>query len=489
MINISSDTAKKSDLPTPKRVGESGYLGIKNLGGYIQEEAVRELRFPYNIKTFTDMVHDPVIYGALTTIKSFIKNLDWRVEAPHGASEEDKKRAELIEGMMEDMDRPWDEIIQEAFTSNIYGFSVLEKVFKRRRGYKKNRAKSSYYDDSLFGWSKLAPRSQDTIDKFIFSEDNRELLAIRQNLGLVPNTMKEYKSTEVIIPRDSFLLFRTDPIRDNPDGNSPLKGAYYAWKFKVAAEEIQAVGFSRDLRGLPVFGVPAEYLSEDATQDQKEYVESTKRIIRNLNVNEEAGIVKPILYDDAGKDMFTFELTNLDGGSDSSIGQAIDRYENKMLMAFMADVLKMGQDNTGSFALADSKSNLLSVGIDARLSEIADVFNKDLIPHTYRLNGWEMKNMPRVVYSDIEDFSLEELSKYIQRVVSVGAVEMDKNLSDKLRERIKLKPALPTEALDQDLTGNSESRAGDGMKTAGEGTSKGGGTKQDNSSKNLDNKA
>lgn len=487
-----TDTMKKSDVPSVKRFGEVGYTGLPNEAGRILDESIKDLRFPYSVCTFEQMSKDPIIYSVLAVIRSFIGVLEWDVVPPKDATEEELRRAELIKTMMHDMDRPWSETILEAMTSNVYGFSILEKVFKRRKGFNRRTDwKSSAYNDQLIGWGKLAPRSQDTIDKFIFSEDNRELLGFRQNMDLVPNTIKEYKNdTKVILPRKSCLLFRCNPVRDNPEGNSPLKGAYYAWKFKTTAEEMEAIGFSRDLRGLPVFKAPIEFFSDDATQDQKDFLDEIRRIIRNLQANEEAGILMPTMYDDTGNQLFEFDLTNLQGGRDSAIGEAIKRYENKMLMAFSADILKTGQDSVGSYALADSKTNLLSIGIHARLKEITDVFNKDLIPDTFRRNGWNEDGVryPRIIHDDLDEFSLEELSKYIQRVVSVNAIEVDKPLSDELRKRVGLGAADPSAPLDDKLVASGESRAGDGMKEgmpSGTGNATGGG---DTSSNNSDNK-
>lgn len=49
--------------------------------------------------------------------------------------------------MMKDMEQLWSEFIRDVLSSNIFGFSVHEKVYRKR--YKSN---GSLYDDGLVGW-------------------------------------------------------------------------------------------------------------------------------------------------------------------------------------------------------------------------------------------------------------------------------------------------------------------------------------------------
>lgn len=481
------DTGSKSELPR-FTLSEKGSLGLRNSSGVVMEEMRTELRFPRNITTFKNMSYDAVVSSAVNTIKSYVRTIDWYVDVDDDASEEEKKRASLIESMMHDMERPWSEFIADALDGMlIFGYNYNEKVYKYRRGQDNPNTKHpSIYNDGLIGWAKLPSRSQDTIDKFIWDKENRELLGINQNLALIPNSIKTYNRQDRKIPKSKLLMFRTDPVGDNPMGRSPLRGAYLAWRFKTSLEEFEAIGYERDFTGMPVFEIPPEYMSPDATPEQKAVYETYQDAVNNLQANEQAGLILPLIYDDAGNKLFNFELANLTGGRSTNADETIKRWENKILMVFLADVLKTGQDGSGSFALADSKTNLLGVGIAARLREITDILNKDLIPQTYKLNGWKTDKYPVIKHGDLEQLSLDEVSKFIQRTASVGVVEKDKPLSDLLRNMIGAKPADSNSKLDPEMT-DSESRSGDGMKEGNpNGTGKAvGGT--DKSSQNKEN--
>ena len=41
--------------------------------------------------------------------------------------------------------------------------------------------------------------------------------------------------------KEKFLLFRLGKKKDSPVGESPLRGCYYAWKYKAGVEEQEAI--------------------------------------------------------------------------------------------------------------------------------------------------------------------------------------------------------------------------------------------------------
>lgn len=145
-----------------------------------------------------------------------------------------------------------------------------------------------------------------------------------------------------------------------------------------------------------------------------------------------------------------------------------------MLTVYLADVLKLGQDGSGSFALSDSKTDHLELAIQYHLDVIKRVIEFDLIPQTLALNGWalEEEDIPYLSHGDISETDLDSLSKYIQRAVSVGAMSTGKSLDQSLRDTASLPAATYEEndVLPEDFQ-NGNSRSGDGMQTSGEGTS------------------
>lgn len=455
---------------------ELGTVGLQMAGGVVQEETHSALQWPACLDTYHKMGYDPAIASADNTIKAFIRRAEYSVgfeEKVEGGDEQ----ITFVKSLMDDMEGSFTDTILEMASIIMWGFSVHEKVFKYRN--QKGKYKSRY-DDGKVGWAKLPIRSQRSIEKWAFDSKGRELLYVTQNLNLFMSNYdidgvtgkKDFKDSEIKIPRGRFMHIRHNPVRNNPEGTSPLRSCYIPWMYKAKIEEYQAIGISRDLGGMPVITMPPEYMSPDAPEDKKAFYQHCIDIINNLSNNKQAGLIFPKHVDDAGNDLFTFKLESVNGGKLYDTSSIINGYENKILMTFLADVLKLGQDASGSFALSDNKTNLLAIGIQSIIEEILQEFNNDLIPETMRMNGFQPIDgyYPKIMLEDLEDTDLEKLGKFIQQTVSVGALEVDEGLSDALRIKAKLPPANRDKPIKEEMIGGGISKSGEGMKTAGEGT-------------------
>jgi len=483
-----------SDATIPRiRLSEQGYVGLKVSSGQILEEANVQFRTPYFFRVREEMINDPTVAAGFNVYKMFLARVPWCVEPPVGATEQQKARAKFVQQCMTDMENSWGSFISEVLTYLEYGHSIHEKVFRRRL-----RANGSRYNDGLVGLRKLSPRAQETIAKWYFSDDGRDLVAIGQSLknlqdsGRVVPTANTNKDGFIEISRDKFLLFAADATKGNPQGRSLLKPIYLAYKRMQMLQEQELTGVAKDSAGLPVIQIPPQYMAEDAGEAEKAVYEMTKTIVDNLANGTQRGIVFPKLVDTETKqEMFTIDLLDRKGNPQYDINEIIRRYQHDILVALSVDVIAMGQDKGGSFALSSAKTSLLAIALDHRLREIADVLNNDLIPQIFSLNGWSDTELPKFVPGDLDNVDMSDFSAFIQRIGAVGLLEVDRPLLNKIREvgGIPLKPE--DSPVDTDnLTGNA-SRSGDGMAAgkSGNGTADIGGDSsgKDNSVANKEN--
>lgn len=478
------------DVNAPPRIalGSQGYNGLNIVSKQIQQEAIQKLRMPYLIKEIDEMKRDSAIASALTFYKMMIARVDWDVKVPVGASAITKERAKFIKTCMNDMEMSWFDFIQSTLSSIDYGFAINEIVYKRRT---KNNSK---YDDGLIGLKSLPSRAQQTHKEWKFSPEGNTLEGWYQSTQYLPvgSEYSDLRSKDKIeIPRSKFLLFRTSPENNNPEGTASLKSAWIAWRYKKAIEEEEMKGVSRDLGGLLNLAIPARYMSPDASAAEKAVYEEFKRVTRNVANGEQSGIITPSDYDPETKQkMFSVELMTSQGSRGYDTNKIISRYQSQMLVALFADLLQMGADGGGSFALSDNKKDLVEYAIEFRLKEIANVLNNELIPALFKMNQWDMKELPFFQATKVTEQSMEEFSKFCQRVVSVGAIEMDREFFNKTRVVMGLSPFPDDEPIHEDEIANATSRSGDGMAVgkSGNGTSDNVAT-TDNSSQNMDNNA
>ena len=477
--------ATAKGAPRIAGMSEIGYSGLKVIDKQIMEDADKDWRMPARIKTVDAMCTDGAIAAAIQFYIVMLGRVDWTVKPPLNATPTQIERAKAISTMMGDMSHSWNSFIVSLLSCMKYGFSVHEKVFKRRvKG-------NSKYDDGVIGWDSLPSRAQSTLDGWEFTPDGRNLTAFLQTLQNIQYGTR-YSSIvnnaePIRIPREKFLLFRTSPINDNPEGSPALKSAYKAWKYKKFVEEEECKGLGRDLGGLLHITMPAAFMSPDADYAKKATYEEYKRAARNVAAGEQGCLITPSDADENTKTkMFDVELLTSQGSRGYDTNKIIQRYTSNMLVSLFADLLQLGNDATGSFALAGSKQDIIQYALEFRLKEIRDVLNFDLIPSTFAQNRWDDTDYPTFEFGSLSSPDIEAVSKYLQRTAATGSIEIDRELLNYSRSILGLDPKPDDEPPN---TPTATSRSGDGMaKGSGNGTSdKVAGS--DNSANNMDNKA
>ncbi len=475
-----------NDQPERWRLGEVGYLGLQIFDGVTNDELKRELTWPYSATTYKQMSYHTSINACLTLYDNLISKVDWQVIPPKDATEEEKKQAEFVNECLADMDMPFRQFIKDALSANVYGFAIVEKVYRKR--YKSN---GSMFDDGKVGLKKLALRNQETIEKFIFDESGNEVIGVKQNLSNTSsNRYINRDKLVVVLPRSKFVHVTTGRNRSDPFGKSPLREVYLAWRYLEVIQEIEASGVARDLQGMPILEIPAQYMSADASTEQKLIYENFKNIIRNIQSNSQSGVILPSTVDpDTREKLFDLRLLSTEGGKKNfDTAKVKEYYQNQIYTGLACDILIMGQSGVGSFALGQIKNSLTGTAVEAILDNIVETFNRDVIRQLYDLNGWDVSRACSLDYDNLHAVDLETLSKYWQRVTSVGLVEKDREVLNAVRTAAGLDAiGDEIEPREKYLT-DSTSKAGQGMQTPGEGTAKEV-SGNDTSSSNLDNAA
>lgn len=473
------------------KLGEQGIIGLKTASGRIIEEAQVAFRYPHFLKTVNEMRNNPTVGAAMNVYRMMISRVKWYVEPPADATEQDKKRAKIVQTMMHDMEHSWPAFIESVIPYLEYGFAINELVLRRR--LPRNGSK---YKDNLVGLRKLPTRSQDTIRKWNFSDDGAELLSVEQTLQGIENSWRFSSRTKgtdsLTIDREKFLLFSASATRGNPEGNSLYKNIYLAYKMLSVLQEQELIGVAKDIQGIMKIGIPPAYLSPTASDNEKATASAFQTIIDNYNAGTQKGILVPVMYDDKGQSLFTYELMEAKGSAKYDVEAIIKRLQQDILSALNVDILKLGSDGTGSFSLASAKTSVLAIAIDYRLREIAEVLNSSLMRTIYEQNGWSAENLPTFQYEDIEDADVESMGKFIQQVFSVSAIEVDRPVMNRVRKIFGVAPLPNDEPVNKEnlpavMTG-TETNAGEGMKTAGDGTSKSPMGAKDSSAANNNNK-
>jgi len=395
-----------------------GRSGLNRFGGYVFEDFLPYLTMPYSLKIYKEMsMNDPTIGSIIFAADQLIKNTSWRVET-EGTSNIELEAKEFINECMHDMSFSWIDTIAEILSMFVYGWSWHEIIYKYRGGNVRDPKKKSKYNDGKIGWRKIAGRSQDTWEEWLFKEDSV--------VGMVQSSPPDFNSVK--IPLEKSLLFRTRVDRDNPEGRSLLRNAYRPWFFKKHIEEIEGIGIERDLAGLPVLTPPPDInLWDTDNQDAVRLKEYAENMVRNIRRDQNEGVVLPNGWD--------LTLLSSQSARQFDTNAILNRYDQRIAMTMLADLVLLGSSREGSFALADAKKGLLASALDAQLKSIAEVFNNKAIPKLLHLNGYSDDIItPILKPSSVSVPKLTELARYITALSGANFPLLnDENLEEYLR--------------------------------------------------------
>jgi len=428
--------AEYEALPKPRPMEEIGVTGLLRTRGvgYVFEEWLVALSTYRQKQVFREMRDNDAVIGALAfALEMILRKADWRVEP--AKSKQGEKYAEFVFSCMEDMSHTWEDFIAECVNEFWFGFSLFETVYKRRKGSDGRQA--SRFDDGLIGWRKFAPRAQESILYWMWDEEGGLQ-------GAVQLAAPDYRT--VPIPIESLLLFRTTSIKNNPEGRSLLRNAYRSWFFKRRIEEVEGIGIERDLCGIPVL-----YASAEAIQAMGG-MQTAKNLVTNIRIDDQAGVILPLAFDDKGNQLVKLELMKTAGAKQTDPSATIQRYNSDILNTVLAGFIQLGQTPTGSFSLHMSASQIFKQAIGAFMDSIAAVINRIAIPRLMNMNHMDLEDAPKLVPGEIGVRDLDELSSYVQKLAMSGLTFFDGKTANYLRKSASL-PELPVNEDNQDESG------------------------------------
>lgn len=136
---------------------------------------------------------------------------------------------------------------------------------------------------------------------------------------------------------------------------------------------------------------------------------------------------------------------------------------------------------------------MLNMLVEARLGEICDEVNNDLIPDLFEKNGWDKTETPNLMVGEIADIDMEVFAKAMQQLKATKLVPVTAQninfISKVMQLPYRFDNDVSQEELDKILQTEveDESRSGDGLaKGSGNGTSDNV-SEDDNSANNLGN--
>lgn len=503
------DISKAESNPTPSQTrmkfAETGQPFMKEVGGWIRDQAKYELQFPRSIQTFADMRNHAVVDAGATVGEVFLTKslLKGRWVAGDSKNQRSQDAASFLNWNLKNLDGGWYDVITNMITCFQNGFSWQEKVFAKN---------NSQEWDSKFQYKikKIAPRSADSVQEWVWKDavTKRDLIGLKQyksnTLNNPFNTINTINMTQSssnnvlspIIPLEKIVLLSWNSTNGNPQGKSDFVGCYKSYKELSMIESLELLGLSKDLAGVLVIRMPTEHMlkaAEDSSSPEAVALNALKKQCGAIQQGDQTFI---ILGSDVqgengnGKYVYDMALQGIDGGTgNGNTKDVIAMKEKSILNSFAAGFLTLGDSGVGSYSLADTKQSLHAFYMERKLMFIADALQRQVAKPLLEINQYKLNEseMPIFEYGELDDADADVASKVIQRVASVGMFPKEKAfLLDSLRQcglDVTSLEDLTEEDLMSRLT-DETSRAGEGKGTSGTGDSQKGGV---TSSTNMEN--
>lgn len=398
-----------------------GGINTQAKGSFLQDDFLPELRGRSAIRKYREMAdNDPTVGASLHAMKQILRSVKITPKSRDKNNPECNRAAQFVSEVLGDMDHSFEDFLAESLSFLEYGFSWFEIVAKRRNGLSASKKSRSKYSDGMVGIKKIASRAQWTIESFDLDDDGDLLGAIQS--GVVGRGT-------VYLPSDKSLHFRTTTLNGDPAGRSVLRNSYLPYLYVQNIQRVEAVGVERELTGMPVGRIPAEYLAEDATEEQRQVRNHFEKILRDIKMNDQGYILVPsdVYMDDEGKSsgvrMMDIELMASQGTRLFDTNPIISRYKGDIAQTLLADFIQLGSTGSGSFALSQSKITNFLMALRGYVSLIRGVLESQLIPFLWRVNGLPDYTMPTLEASDIVPPDLREMSSFL-RNLNIAGIEI-----------------------------------------------------------------
>lgn len=381
----------------------------------------RDLAVQNCFKTYRDMKLDPVIGGSLSFIKALISKTPYKIKAARGSTAKQKELVKALNDSLGNTTYGRKRLIDNFLTCLDYGASLSEVVLEKNA-------------QGFWVFKNISPIHLSTVNRFTFEKGTliKAEIIPAENDGLIMNKDVDVKDVD----GKKLLLIRLESDSDFPMGKSLLYGCYTAWKTKSILQEYTTIGAAKNLSTVVKVKLPMEYINaymEDPTSPEAQYTDELLSSIENLHAGKSCYAVVPSDLSSGGQSLFDIVPLANESASSFNAETTIERYNREILFNLQTSVLALGSNSQGSFSLAENSTTLLSLFVENIFATLAEEFLSAL-RLAWEANGFDIAKLPSLEFEDIDQKSLENFADSWSKLITSGAVTVDKNTEAKIRE-------------------------------------------------------
>lgn len=413
---------------------EAGTSGTAISYGYVvSREKNNKLIGSRRYETAMDILQNAAVVAAgMRYFLNIVAKPKWKM-VPADKSSQAKEVADFVEMCMHNMSDSWPRCVRRMAAFRFYGFGTHEWTTARDP------------DTGRIGYASLESRPWHTVNRWEV-DPKGTILGIEQ---LGPLTGESF-----YIPRAKLVYLVDDSLTDSPEGLGLWRMLVEPFERFKSYSQIEAMGFERDLRGIPVGSAPYQAIKQmvddgELTQDQADAITAPiERFVKMAAKSTETGIVMDsstyLAETETGENvsaarMFDLKLLTAGGTGFADIGNAIDRCQYQMAMLCGTENMLVGSGDQGSKALSEDKTRNFSMNVDSTQMDVVSSVNKDFIPPLMLFNGIPRNLWPK---AKTESAAYMDASVKAQIMASLGNAGAVTRISDPAVNDIRIEAGL-----------------------------------------------
>jgi hypothetical protein len=400
-------------LTAPTRT--SGYVddNIFLANGYGQLvdmvlETVPELFWPYSIRTYARMRHDPQLAAVLKAYTYPIRRSSWALDGTDCRPEVNQLVADdLGLPILGQEEKPsgvkrrkfqWSEHLRLSMLDLTFGHMAFERIY-----------------DMSSGQARIAgvyERMPQTIQSIKIDGDG-QIERVKQHFTPNPDSQDG-------IGANALVWYAHEREGTNWVGQSLLRPSWAFWLLKHEVARVHAISIRRFGMGILEVQAPA-----GATPGQ---IAEAQRYATSIRASETGGAGLP--------QGFTSALRGLQGSVPDAVA-FIEYLDKQMTRATLTSLLDLADTTHGSRALGETFMDLFLLALQSIADTHADQATQQLVVPLVDLNWGEDEPAPKIVCGDV-GAQHEVTANTMQLLMSSGALSADPALEQYIRREYKL---------------------------------------------------
>lgn len=425
-LGISKRATPTQVIGTSRSSG--GSIGAEGAGTFDEPTDQVALIGPRRFDEFDRLVRDVSIIGSgVRLFLNLIGNAVWTVNPPEGLNEADTAKAQEYADAAYDalfsMTTSWSSVVRKTAAYKLHGFSVQEWTAKKN-------------PDGSIGLLDIEHRPQKTITRWQRDESGTVEAVVQR----VPNR------ADVTLPRAKIVYAVDDTLTDSPEGLGLLRQLAKTADRLETFLQLEEVGYTTDLRGIPVARAPLAELRTDVLEAGPEgsparaaaearratLLAPLRRWLDKHVRNQKSGMLLPSdTYQSTSVDgktsapsnvpKWALELLSGDSTSFDAMANAVNRMNQELARLLGVEHLLLGADGGGSLALAKSKVGTFYLTVTSALLDLCEVYDRDVLMPLADLNGWPPELCPEMGVNEISDREIVEVLDCLSKLATAGA--------------------------------------------------------------------